>query len=879
MVRTHLGLGTHLDFSLPMKVRRAKLDRLSGQELVKYSQLATDPAYRDWRRIFIGASGVSVSTIHESLRRYDLNHVDSVDDLSFIHALRKAGVQIGTDRLRALFSDLDVRSSGRVDIEMFCSLVNHWRTQPNRTTPPQARIDAPRSSFASIRAGQSAFDLGEAIGSFELQETLRMLLERRGEFLKACAQLASVPQDEPMPRWDDETLTLSTVEFWLAARHVGVASMLGIGPAMERFAMRVGAIEEAPRGGHEHGSSRTQHTSGGTSSYINPSRLLNAAFELFCSCPAVDASSLGPGASQERQNVSERGHGVSRDMQENVPPSVPSSLPPAPLLPPGAGPEVAMRDSSLMAHAARVWNEACRHLSRSTQRWDVLLAQSLSMRDLISALASAGLKLRDQDQHAMWKELHATVYATDYATYRGEDFGLVQTIPTAKSPLPFGKIDKVLRNFMKVKRGSIQTHDENIAIQSNRSTAGVTDNYGSYDPYKQAPSSFLFSCGDNSKTAAGERTKVRQTHLRAGAIAGERQRKTSPFAVNGTFDADPDNSFNGNTSGNLYIDPQPNIPAGAYPRRGEEQPRQNSNTTHEHKMHDDATFRQPMMTSEAVESSSVVPSPPRKLPPFAVSTEAKTFHSASQSVSFQQPATKVGRGVVPNRANAPEGVFSYQRQHHGHEKPLWEHGEIDHGREMSLLGDCTQDSNRVVEGKGFIAGSPSHKLARAMGDKYGYTFPDRVDTGIDSKLDLEAHENIRSQGIERQHPLETAPQSFHDVSYPWPPPHGYPRLPDNRKAENSHGEQLPPAGIPSPPRRFPDNSAINETPGNNGTDPLAGSPELDLERMPPIVRRLRAIMRSRPTVREELNSIFPEVRSAFRYVGMSRGEVQQGLQV
>ena len=124
-----------------------------------------------------------------------------------------------------------------------------------------------------------------------------------------------------------------------------------------------------------------------------------------------------------------------------------------------------------------------------------------------------------------------------------------------------------------------------------------------------------------------------------------------------------------------------------------------------------------------------------------------------------------------------------------------------------------------------------------------------------------------------QHPLATAPQNYHNVSFAWPPASGYDDdFVDVFAAEEaiaSEQTRLQPAGISSPPRKFTGGVAVDPS--------VTGSME-DPERMPPVLRRLRALVNSGSDIRAELDVAFPETRSAFRD-GLSRGEVQRGLQV
>jgi hypothetical protein len=51
-----------LQFDLPFKIRKSKLDTLSGQDFVKYSQLATNPVYNAWRDAFGRTPGFNIQS-------------------------------------------------------------------------------------------------------------------------------------------------------------------------------------------------------------------------------------------------------------------------------------------------------------------------------------------------------------------------------------------------------------------------------------------------------------------------------------------------------------------------------------------------------------------------------------------------------------------------------------------------------------------------------------------------------------------------------------------------------------------------------------------------------------------------------------------------
>jgi len=55
-----------LQFSLPFAVKRSKLATLSGQEITAYSQLATNPAFSEWREAFSATPGFT-ENVHEAV--------------------------------------------------------------------------------------------------------------------------------------------------------------------------------------------------------------------------------------------------------------------------------------------------------------------------------------------------------------------------------------------------------------------------------------------------------------------------------------------------------------------------------------------------------------------------------------------------------------------------------------------------------------------------------------------------------------------------------------------------------------------------------------------------------------------------------------------
>jgi hypothetical protein len=99
---------------------------------IRYGQLASNSAYRDWQTFFAStrlkvsersrapsgrskpALPLQISDLHDLLRRYDLRHYGCIGLDGFVAAMKRTGLPLGAARLRALFSDLDVRAANLV---------------------------------------------------------------------------------------------------------------------------------------------------------------------------------------------------------------------------------------------------------------------------------------------------------------------------------------------------------------------------------------------------------------------------------------------------------------------------------------------------------------------------------------------------------------------------------------------------------------------------------------------------------------------------------------------------------------------------------------------------------------------------------------------
>lgn len=136
-------------FGLPFPLRDAKLSTLSGQDLVKYRELAENPVFADWHKLFVSTLGqgsaeeaasggrfslppylidndcgmihcehillrAQVASLHEKLRRYDLQRIGCVEAQGFSQALKLEGLPLSSESAYALFRDCDVRSLGKV---------------------------------------------------------------------------------------------------------------------------------------------------------------------------------------------------------------------------------------------------------------------------------------------------------------------------------------------------------------------------------------------------------------------------------------------------------------------------------------------------------------------------------------------------------------------------------------------------------------------------------------------------------------------------------------------------------------------------------------------------------------------------------------------
>ena len=174
----HISMSSMVFERLPFRVKQAKLDAMSGQELLKYSELATNAVFRDWQRVFSGLEdehavslpcGIATDLIRGptflevkfpcprdygtlggrpprddaplrslgkftlievgsgalssfslslslslSLALFDEKRIGSVEEDGFLAALRASKVPLASHRARRLFSDLDVKGIGRV---------------------------------------------------------------------------------------------------------------------------------------------------------------------------------------------------------------------------------------------------------------------------------------------------------------------------------------------------------------------------------------------------------------------------------------------------------------------------------------------------------------------------------------------------------------------------------------------------------------------------------------------------------------------------------------------------------------------------------------------------------------------------------------------
>ena len=170
---------------------------------------------------FISISKVGAN-LHEKLRRFDLDRYGSVEHGGFAQALKLAKIPLGASRVADLFCDLDVRGLGKVDIEMFCLLVDHWkkeqqlqlaaaqekqhllqlqveqeqaaRSQRSLSTSSSSSSSSSSSTSAaawSLEQQQQVIDeaMDEMVEGGDLFTALSLLVKRREDFLRCCLQL------------------------------------------------------------------------------------------------------------------------------------------------------------------------------------------------------------------------------------------------------------------------------------------------------------------------------------------------------------------------------------------------------------------------------------------------------------------------------------------------------------------------------------------------------------------------------------------------------------------------------------------------------------------------------------------------------------------
>ena len=291
-----------------------------------------------------------IGRLHEMMRRYDLERVGSINLEAFEHALSPF-LSLSAQDIRALFQDCDVRSSGKVDIEMFCSLADYWRKSATalpeqgngKTSSPHVSSNGPGMEWSS-----------------ELTDALEVVCKRRRDaFMQACLQLSG---------GGDTVQPLLLKELLMAVRYAGVPTSAGLVKELEQFAAHCGA-----------------HTSSG---HIDPLVLLQAA----------DAT-LADAAFQQHSLAN-----PARDQPRSSNPQVESS---------GANSGAAGDEaqSALVGVGAGFWRRAGQYLQTNSLLGDPSL-QLITLDNCAEAFARAGLKLSRRDALAMWRAIHAQVSKT-----------------------------------------------------------------------------------------------------------------------------------------------------------------------------------------------------------------------------------------------------------------------------------------------------------------------------------------------------------------------------------------------------------------------------------------------------------------------------------
>jgi len=286
------------------------------------------------------------------MRRYDLERVGSINFEAFEHALRPFLSLSGQD-MRALFQDCDVRSSGKLDIEMFCSLVDYWRKNAN------ILLDQRSGSSSSDQGRNEAYSLE---WSSEFNDALEVVCKRRRDaFMQACLQLSG---------GGDTTQPLLLKEFLMAVRFAGVPTTAGLVKEFERYAAVCGARPSSGR--------------------VDPLAFLRAAETALAQTTAALHSRAAPAPSQvpSASPIGESSSSASTS----------------------AGGEA---QAALVGVGAGFWRRAGQYLQ--THAGDHLgdpSMQLITLDNCAEAFARAGLKLSRHDALAMWRAVHAEVSKT-----------------------------------------------------------------------------------------------------------------------------------------------------------------------------------------------------------------------------------------------------------------------------------------------------------------------------------------------------------------------------------------------------------------------------------------------------------------------------------
>lgn len=133
--------------------------------------------------------------------------------------------------MNQLFTDMDIRSLDKVDIEMFCALVNYWMsTKTNKVNHlnnngnlnNQGNIRSQYEGFGSESSSSSSQYIDE-----NLLESLNQINLRKDDFIKCCLQLGG--EEYSNRKYNNNGNHVGLLPFcdvWIALRHIGIKTNL-----------------------------------------------------------------------------------------------------------------------------------------------------------------------------------------------------------------------------------------------------------------------------------------------------------------------------------------------------------------------------------------------------------------------------------------------------------------------------------------------------------------------------------------------------------------------------------------------------------------------------------------------------------------------------